>query len=86
MKELQIDKIGQMLQRPGGCTMMEVIKACNTSTPTRRLSDLRDRGWIITKHKVEGKNYHRFYGQPPKKFADYIPKTVWVDAKRIGEL
>ena len=74
----QIDKVGQLLQRPGGCTMMEVIKACDTTTPTRRLSDLRDKGWIITKHKVAGKNYHRFFGNPPKK----APKTVWVTIKK----
>jgi hypothetical protein len=62
--------------------MMDVIKACESTTPSRRIADLRDRGWIITKHKVAGKNYHRFFGNPPRKLADYIPKTVWVDLKK----
>jgi hypothetical protein len=74
MKELQIDKVGQMLMRPGGCTMMEVIKECGTTTPSRRIRDLVEKEWVITKHKVAGKNYHRFFGNPPKK----VPHTVWV--------
>lgn len=69
----QIRKVEKMLQRPQGCTMMELIKECATVSPSRRLSDLRDKGWTITKRKVAGKNYHRFFGKAPK----YVPKTVW---------
>ena len=63
----QIRKVEELLQRPSGCTSMEIIKAANSTTPSRRLSDLRNKGWIITKHKVPGKNYHRFFGNPPGK-------------------
>jgi hypothetical protein len=77
MKTLQIRKVEQLLQRPQGCTAMEIVKMCNSTTPSRRISDLRDAGWTITKTKVEGKTYHRFYGQPPKKTSTYVPKTVW---------
>jgi hypothetical protein len=63
----QIRKVEQLLQRPEGCTMMELIECCKTTTPSRRIRDLRDKDWIITKHKVEGKNYHRFFGNPPGK-------------------
>jgi hypothetical protein len=74
----QINKVEQLLQRPHGCTMMEIVTMCNSTTPSRRIADLKDNGWKITKVKVEGTNYHRFYGQPPKKLADYTPKTVLV--------
>jgi len=63
----QASKLGKLLQRRQGVTMFEVCIVCGSVTPSRRLSDLRDAGWIITKKKVEGKNYHRFYGKPPKK-------------------
>lgn len=75
----QYDRLAVLLTRPGGCTMLEVSRVCNSTTPSRRVSDMRDRGWIITKHKVEGKNYHRFFGNPPPaKKTKYVPKTVWV--------
>jgi hypothetical protein len=62
----QIAKLAKLLQRKQGCTMYEVCLLCNSTTPTRRLSDLRDLGWSIKKIKIQGKNYHRFYGKPPK--------------------
>ena len=72
----QIHKVEKMLQQSIGCTMMELIVMCHTTTPSRRIADLRDAGWTITKKKVQGKNYHRFYGKPPKKTV----KTHWQPA------
>ena len=64
---------------------MEIITACKTTTPSRRISDMRNKGWIITKHKVSGKNYYRFFGDPPTvKKSDYIPKTKWVDLNKAN--
>ena len=63
----QVSKLAKLLQRKQGCTMFEVCLVCSSVTPSRRLSDLRDIGWTITKKKIEGKNYHRFYGKPPKR-------------------
>jgi hypothetical protein len=37
-----------------------------TVCPHKRMSELKDRGWTITKTKVFGKNYHRYFGQAPK--------------------
>lgn len=49
-----------------GCTSMDIIRVCRTTTPSRRIADLRDKGWTITKVKVAGKNYHMFFGKAPK--------------------
>ena len=61
----QLQRLEKLLLK--GCTSMDIIRVCRTTTPTRRLSDCRDKGWTITKVKVSGKNYHRFYGKAPKK-------------------
>jgi hypothetical protein len=37
-----------------------------TVCPHRRLTDLKERGWEITKMAVEGKNYNRYFGKAPK--------------------
>ena len=66
MKHTQCETIGKLLQRKRGVTCLEMIQAAGTTTPTRRLSDLRDMGWAITKTQVLGKNYFRFFGQAPK--------------------
>lgn len=58
--------IGDLISRPQGATCMEMIHHAGTTTPTRRMSDLRELGWEITKTPVEGKNYSRFHGVAPK--------------------
>jgi hypothetical protein len=78
----QIRKVEKLLQRAKGCTMMELILTCATVSPSRRISDLRDRGWLITKRKVAGKNYHRFFGKSPAANDGYVPRTVW---QKVGK-
>lgn len=60
----QLARIEPLLMR--GCTSMEICAIARTTTPSRRLSDLREQGWDIKRIKVDGKNYHRFFGTPPK--------------------
>jgi len=60
----QLQRLEKLLLK--GCTSMDIIRVWRTTTPSRRIADLRDKGWTITKVKVAGKNYHRFYGKAPK--------------------
>ena len=45
---------------------MEIIQRVGTVCPHKRMSDLKARGWTITKKQVQGKNYHRYFGIAPK--------------------
>lgn len=67
-KESQLAILKTLLKRKQGVTSMEMCDLLPTVTPSRRISDLREQGWTITKKQVEGKNYCRFFGQAPESF------------------
>lgn len=62
----QHERLAKLLQRDVGVTAFEIIQLVGTVCPHKRLSDLKERGWTIVKQEVPGKNYHRYYGNPPK--------------------
>jgi hypothetical protein len=62
----QIATVERLLKRKKGVTAFEIIMEARTVCPHKRMSELKDRGWTITKTKVFGKNYHRYFGQAPK--------------------
>lgn len=62
----QLQTLAKLLTRKRGCTSMEIIQACRTTSPSKRISEMRTLGWAIEKHKVTGKNYHFFTGKPPR--------------------
>lgn len=63
----QTKEVQRLLSRSRGCTMYDICIICRSVSPSRRIHDLREKGWTITKKKIDGKNFHRFYGKPPKK-------------------
>lgn len=58
--------LSKLLSRKCGTTAMEIIQRVGTVCPHKRMSDLKARGWTITKKQVQGKNYHRYFGTAPK--------------------
>lgn len=62
----QLQTLSKLLQRERGVTSFEIIQACRTTSPSKRVSEMRALGWTITKHKVTGYRYHIFTGKPPK--------------------
>jgi len=62
----QLQTLSKLLQRKRGVTSMEIIQSCRTTSPSKRISELRALGWKIEKHKVTGYNYHVFTGKSPK--------------------
>lgn len=58
--------LAKLLSRKCGTTAYEISALVGTVCPHRRLSDLKARGWTITKKLVPGKNYHRYFGVAPK--------------------
>lgn len=67
-KESQLAILKVLLRRKRGVTSYEMCELLPTTTPSRRISDLREEGWTILKAPIEGRNYHRFHGIPPESF------------------
>lgn len=65
-KPTQHQILARLLSRKCGTTAMEIVAQVGTVSPHRRLSDLKERGWTITKKQVAGKNFHRYFGIAPK--------------------
>jgi hypothetical protein len=64
MTQHQILKM--LLSRKSGTTAMEIVVLAGTVCPHKRMSDLKARGWTITKKQVKGKSYHRYFGVAPE--------------------
>ncbi len=62
----QLQTLAKLLKRKRGVTSMDIIKKCFTTSPSKRISEMRALGWTITKTKVKNRNYHIFTGKPPK--------------------
>jgi Helix-turn-helix domain len=62
----QHKKLASLLKRKRGVTAWEIIQIVGTVCPHKRMSDLKEIGWTITKQQVEGEKYHRYFGQGPK--------------------
>jgi hypothetical protein len=61
----QYQTIERLISRKRGATAMEIITRCGTVCPHKRLSELRDRGWRITRKQIAGKSYGAYFGVAP---------------------
>jgi hypothetical protein len=59
-------RLEMLLRRPKGTTSWEIIQICRTTSPHRRLTDLEESGWVITRLPVDGAKHLRYFGKPPK--------------------
>lgn len=66
MKASQYDRLAKLLTRKKGATAMEVIEAVGTVCPHKRLSEMKERGWDITRKQAEGKSHGTYYGVAPQ--------------------
>lgn len=58
--------LAKLLSRKCGTTALEIIQRVGTVCPHKRMSDLKELGWTITKKQVHGKRYHRYFCTAPK--------------------
>ena len=65
-KQTQLERLGKLLTRKRGITSWEIIRFVGTVCPHRRLTDLKEIGWTISKKEVLNKNFFRYFGLPPK--------------------
>jgi hypothetical protein len=61
----QYDVIGRLLARKKGATVAELIAATMTSSPHRRMYEMRRKGWAIWREAISGKQYGRYFGRAP---------------------
>jgi len=61
----QYARIARMLTRQRGATAYEMQLAAGTTCVHKRLSDMKRKGWTITRKPVPGRNFGRYYGQAP---------------------
>ena len=68
----QCKRLEQLLQRKSGATSMEIIAAIKTVSPHSRMTELKNKGWVIRRVPVRGRNYGRYYGTPPVTCAQVV--------------
>ena len=61
----QYARIGQLICRKMGATALELMHATASTCVHKRMSELKECGWTITKKQVSGKTYHRYFGVAP---------------------
>ena len=68
----QCKRLEQILKRKSGATSMEIIAAIKTVSPHSRMTELKNKGWVIRRVPVRGRNYGRYYGTPPVTCAQVV--------------
>lgn len=68
-KHTQYTKLGALLKRSQGATTLELMRASLSSCVHKRMTEMRRKGWTITRTPIKGKNYGRYKGKPPTKEA-----------------
>jgi hypothetical protein len=61
----QLERLQKLLLKRNGTTTVEIAKTLPSTTPTRRLSDLREKGWTITYKLMDDKVTKIYFGTPP---------------------
>ena len=61
----QYDAIGALLMRKKGATAADLIAATMSTSIHKRMSEMRERGWLITREQLPGKSYGVYRGVKP---------------------
>jgi hypothetical protein len=62
MKQTQYERLSKLLTRKKGATAMDIVEAVGTVCPHKRLSEMKERGWLVWREKVPGKSYGVYRG------------------------
>lgn len=61
----QYARIGKLLMRKRGATAMELSTVAGTVSCHSRLSEMKRKGWTITRKPIPGRSYGTYHGMPP---------------------
>lgn len=62
----QYEAIGALLKRKRGTTVAEIVTRTCSSSPHRRMYEMRRKGWRIWREEIPGQQYGRYFGQEPQ--------------------
>jgi len=62
----QLQRLEKLLLKKSGTTTVEIARVLPSTTPTRRLSDMREKGWTITFKLMDDGRTKIYFGKPPK--------------------
>lgn len=62
----QLEKLQKLMLKKSGTTTVEIARTLPSTTPTRRISDLRDKGWTITYKLMDDNVTKIYFGKPPE--------------------
>ena len=65
MNRTQYDRLEKLLTRKRGATAMDIVTAVGTVCPHKRLSEMKARGWRITRTPVKGQSFGVYRGVAP---------------------
>jgi hypothetical protein len=66
MKASQYDRLAKLLTRKKGATAFDIATTVGSTCPHKRLSELKERGWKITREQVPGRSYGVYRGVAPQ--------------------
>jgi hypothetical protein len=66
MKATQYERLERLLTRKKGATAMDIATEVGSTSPHKRLSELKERGWTIWREAVNGKSYGVYRGVKPQ--------------------
>lgn len=66
MKQSQYEAIGRLIGRKKGATVAEIVAATCSSSPHRRMFEMRCKGWRIWREAIPGRQHGRYRGIAPK--------------------
>jgi hypothetical protein len=66
MKCSQYEVIGNLIKRKRGATVAELVWATCSSSPHRRMFEMRRKGWHIWREEIPGKQHGRYFGKAPQ--------------------
>lgn len=61
----QLQRLEKLLLKKSGTTTVEIARVLPSTTPTRRLSDMREKGWTITFKLKEDGVTKIYFGKAP---------------------
>lgn len=66
MKRTQYEKIGNLIKRKQGATPFELMTVSGSTCIHKRMSEMKEMGWDITRTPIAGRSYGIYRGKAPK--------------------
>lgn len=65
-KVTQYDRIAKLITRKNGATAWVLMAEAGSTSIHRRMFEMKQRGWTITRKEIPGCTHGRYFGKAPK--------------------